>query len=291
MISHSSHNKNGDARLAIIAGSGRLPVDVALAAREQGIDPFIIAITGEADYDWSDFEYKELPIANFAQVAKTLKNQNVDRVVLAGGIRNRPKISDIRITLKMLFSFPKLLKDILAGGDDALLRTTIKLFEMHGVEVVGAQDVVPNLLAAEGVLGVTGISKIDQVDIDIAATAASQLGLDDKGQAAVAINGQVVATEDANGTDAMLEKIADQNQSNRLNGGSGVLVKLCKPQQDRRADLPTIGPMSVHNAYKAGLAGIAVEAGRSFILDKENVIKEADKYGLFVAGITRKASS
>ena len=291
MISHSSHNKNGDARLAIIAGSGRLPVDVALAAREQGIDPFIITITGEADYDWSDFEYKELPIANFAQVAKTLKNQNVDRVVLAGGIRNRPKISDIRITLKMLFSFPKLLKDILAGGDDALLRTTIKLFEMHGVEVVGAQDVVPNLLAAEGVLGVTGISKIDQVDIDIAATAASQLGLDDKGQAAVAINGQVVATEDANGTDAMLIKIADQNRANRLNGGSGVLVKLCKPQQDRRADLPTIGPMSVHNAYKAGLAGIAVEAGRSFILDKENVIKEADKYGLFVAGITRKASS
>ncbi len=291
MISHSSHNKNGDARLAIIAGSGRLPVDVALAAREQGIDPFIIAITGEADYDWSDFEHKELPIANFAQVAKSLKNQNIDRVVLAGGIRNRPKISDIRITLKMLFSFPKLLKDILAGGDDALLRTTIKLFEMHGVEVVGAQDVVPNLLAAEGVLGVTGISKIDQVDIDIAATAASQLGLDDKGQAAVAINGKVIATEDANGTDAMLAKIADQNHANRLNGGSGVLVKLCKPQQDRRADLPTIGPMSVHNAYKAGLAGIAVEAGRSFILDKENVIKEADKYGLFVAGITRKASS
>ena len=291
MISHSSHNKNGDARLAIIAGSGRLPVDVALAAREQGIDPFIIAITGEADYDWSDFEYKELPIANFAQVAKTLKNQNVDRVVLAGGIRNRPKVSDIRITLKMLFSFPKLLKDILAGGDDALLRTTIKLFEMHGVTVVGAQDVVPNLLAVEGVLGVAGITQTDQIDIDIAASAASQLGLDDKGQAAVAINGQVVATEDANGTDAMLAKIADQNQSNRLNGGSGVLVKLCKPQQDRRADLPTIGPMSVHNAYKAGLAGIAVEAGRSFILDKENVIKEADKYGLFVAGITRKASS
>ena len=291
MISHSSHNKNGDARLAIIAGSGRLPVDVALAAREQGIDPIIIAITGEADYDWSDFEYKELPIANFAQVAKTLKNQNVDRVVLAGGIRNRPKVSDIRITLKMLFSFPKLLKDILAGGDDALLRTTIKLFEMHGVTVVGAQDVVPNLLAVEGVLGVAGITQTDQIDIDIAASAASQLGLDDKGQAAVAINGQVVATEDANGTDAMLAKIADQNQSNRLNGGSGVLVKLCKPQQDRRADLPTIGPMSVHNAYKAGLAGIAVEAGRSFILDKENVIKEADKYGLFVAGITRKASS
>ena len=70
-----------------------------------------------------------------------------------------------------------------------------------------------------------------------------------------------------------------------------MLVKLCKPQQDRRADLPTIGPNSVQKAHEAGLSGIAVEAGRSFILDKENVIKEANKHGMFIAGITRKASS
>jgi DUF1009 family protein len=92
---------------------------------------------------------------------------------------------------------------------------------------------------------------------------------------------------------ALAEKIgADPTTEPKtdLVDSQGVLVKLCKPQQDKRADLPTIGPTSVLNAHKAGLAGIAVEAGRSFILDKEKVIKEADKYGMFIAGITREAS-
>lgn len=291
MTRQTSHSLTSDARLAIVAGYGRLPVDVALAAREQGIDPFILALKGEADQNWDDFDHRIVPIANFALVARTLKELNVDRIILAGGVRNRPKVSDIRISFKMLFSFPKLLKDILAGGDDALLRTTINLFELHGVEVVGAQEIVPNLLAAEGVLGEIGIRELDEIDIEVASNAASQLGLDDKGQAAVSINGKVVAIEGSDGTDAMLKAISLQKRTGKTEGGQGVLVKLCKPQQDRRADLPTIGPMSVRNAHKAGLSGIAVEAGRSFILDKENVIKEANKYGMFIAGISRKASS
>lgn len=290
MTRHTSHTKKSDARLAIIAGYGRLPIDVALAAREQGIDPYILALQGEADQDWSDFDHIDLPIANFSKVVKTLRLQNVDRIVLAGGVRKRPKIADIRPTFKLLFSLPKLLKVILSGGDDALLSLTINLFEMHGVKVVGAQEIVPNLLAQEGVLGAVAMNQQDQADINIASIAASQLGRDDKGQAAVAINGQVVATEGADGTDAMLRALAEQFGSDKSSPKQGVLVKLSKPQQERRADLPTIGPMSVVNADKAGLSGIAVEAGRSFILDKENVIKEADKRGMFIAGISREAS-
>lgn len=290
MTRHTSHSKKSDARLAIIAGYGRLPIDVALAAREQGIDPFILALEGEADQDWRDFDHIDLPIANFSKVVKSLRSQNVDRIVLAGGVRKRPRISDIRPTFKLLFSLPKLLKVIRSGGDDALLSLTINLFEMHGVKVVGAQEIVPNLLAQEGVLGKVAISEQNQADIDIASIAASQLGRADKGQAAVAINNQVVATEGADGTDAMLRALAEQFGSDKSAKGQGVLVKLSKPQQERRADLPTIGPMSVINADQAGLSGIAVEAGRSFILDKENVIKEADKRGMFIAGISRKAS-
>lgn len=290
MTGPTSHTKKSDARLAIIAGYGRLPIDVALAAREKGIDPYILALKGEADQDWSNFDHIDLPIANFSKVAKTLRLQNVDRIVLAGGVRKRPKIADIRPTFKLLFSLPKLLKVILSGGDDALLSLTINLFEMHGVKVVGAQEIVPNLLAQEGVLGAVAISPQNQADIKIASIAASQIGRDDKGQAAVAINDQVVATEGADGTDAMLRALAEQFGSDKSPQKQGVLVKLSKPQQERRADLPTIGPMSVINAAQAGLSGIAVEAGRSFILDKENVIKEADKRGMFIAGISREAS-
>ena len=290
MTGPTSHTKKSDARLAIIAGYGRLPIDVALAAREKGIDPYILALKGEADQDWSDFDHIDLPIANFSKVAKTLRLQNVDRIVLAGGVRKRPKIADIRPTFKLLFSLPKLLKVILSGGDDALLSLTINLFEMHGVKVVGAQEIVPNLLAQEGVLGAVAISPQNQADIKIASIAASQIGRDDKGQAAVAINDHVVVTEGADGTDAMLRALAEQFGSDKSPQKQGVLVKLSKPQQERRADLPTIGPMSVINAAQAGLSGIAVEAGRSFILDKENVIKEADKRGMFIAGISREAS-
>ncbi len=290
MIRPTSHTNQSDARLAIIAGYGRLPIDVALAAREKGIEPYIIAIQGEADQDWGDFDHTYLPIANAIKVVRTMRQHNVKRIVFAGGVRNRPKITDVRITFKLLFSLPKLLKVILAGGDDALLRTTINLFEIHGVKVLGAQEIAPNLLAQEGVLGKIGISDQNQIDIKIASNAALQLGLADKGQAAVSVNGVVAAIETADGTDAMLATLADKMRSEPPTDYKGVLVKLSKPQQDKRADLPTIGPMSVINAHKAGLAGIAVETGRSFILDKENVIKEADKYGMFVAGITRKAS-
>ncbi|MEP2978752.1 MAG: UDP-2,3-diacylglucosamine diphosphatase LpxI [Lentilitoribacter sp.] len=297
MTSLTSHTNESDARLAIVAGYGRLPIDVAVAALEMGIDPFIIAIRGEADQDWGDFDHAYLPIANAVKVVKTMRQHNVNRIVFAGGVRNRPKVTDVRITFRLLFSLPKLLKVIRAGGDDALLRTTINLFEIHGVRVLGAQEIAPNLLAQEGVLGKIGISEQNKADIKAASSAALKLGIADKGQAAVSVNGTVVAIEGSDGTDAMLKALADNSgvnptaeQQTDLASNQGVLVKLCKPQQDKRADLPTIGPTSVINAHKAGLAGIAVEAGRSFILDKENVIKEADKYGMFIVGITREAA-
>ncbi|MEP3196673.1 MAG: UDP-2,3-diacylglucosamine diphosphatase LpxI [Lentilitoribacter sp.] len=297
MTSLTSHTNESDARLAIVAGYGRLPIDVAVAAREMGIDPFIIAIRGEADQDWGDFDHAYLPIANAVKVVKTMRQHNVNRIVFAGGVRNRPKVTDVRITFRLLFSLPKLLKVIRAGGDDALLRTTINLFEIHGVTVLGAQEIAPNLLAQEGVLGKIGISEQNKADIKAASSAALKLGIADKGQAAVSVNGTVVAIEGPDGTDAMLKALADNSgvnptaeQQTDLASNQGVLVKLCKPQQDKRADLPTIGPTSVINAHKAGLSGIAVEAGRSFILDKENVIKEADKYGMFIVGITREAA-
>src|SRR5690606_5852108 len=111
-------------------------------------------------------------------------------------------------------------------------------------------------------------------------------GVLDVGQGAVSVGGRVVALEGAEGTDQMLERVADLRRQERISGRrKGVLVKLCKPQQDVRADLPAIGLSTVVNASRAGLAGIAVEAGRSLVLDERELLDAAEQAGLFVCGI------
>ncbi|MFB2605773.1 UDP-2,3-diacylglucosamine diphosphatase LpxI domain-containing protein, partial [Rhizobium phaseoli] len=120
------------------------------------------------------------------------------------------------------------------------------------------------------------------------AEAAETLGRLDVGQGAVSIGGRIVALEGLEGTDEMLDRVAGLRAAGRISARRrGVLVKLCKPQQDVRADLPAIGLSTVLNAGKAGLAGIAVEAGRSLVLDRAAVIRAADGAGLFVCGLDR----
>ena len=118
-------------------------------------------------------------------------------------------------------------------------------------------------------------------DRDMALSAALANGLRDKGQAAVAIGGMLVAVEDAKGTDAMLRRIGEM-KNGRVQGLQGVLAKTAKPQQERRVDLPSIGPETVDNVVRAGLAGIIVSAGSSLIIDRDEVIKRADASGVFI---------
>jgi len=130
--------------------------------------------------------------------------------------------------------------------------------------------------------------KDDITDILKAAEAANALGLLDVGQGAVSVGGRVVALEGPEGTDGMLERVASLRTAGRISARrKGVLVKLCKPQQDLRADLPSIGPSTVENARSAGLAGIAVEAGRALVLEREALIAAANASGLFVVGLDR----
>ncbi|MCA1366014.1 LpxI family protein [Bradyrhizobium sp. BRP14] len=275
-------------RLAIIAGAGALPHHVAEAARRQGEDPFIIALSREADADWTGFDHSTLGIGDFAAISGTFQAKGVDRVVLSGAVRRRPEWRDIRPTLKTLAKVPNILRTLMSGGDDAVLRMVIELIEASGARVIGAHEVVPNLLADTGPIGAHAPTAEDRRDIEAAIAAANALGALDVGQGAVAVGGRVVALEGAEGTDAMLERVAALKVDGRISARRrGVLVKLCKPQQDERADLPSIGPSTVAGAAAAGLAGIAVEAGRALVLERARVVEAADKEGLFILGIER----
>ncbi|QCI97728.1 LpxI family protein [Agrobacterium larrymoorei] len=273
-------------RLAIIAGSGFLPYYVALAAREAGENPLIIRLENEADLDWSQFESAAISVGDVRSLGQLLSTNGIDRVVLSGGVSRRPEWREIRPNLKMIAKMPSIIRTLLSGGDDTVLQMVIGLIEAQGARVIGAHEIAPALLATTGPLGHIKPNDDDRRDIAKAAKAALTLGALDIGQGAVSVGGRIVAMEGVEGTDGMLERVAALRAAGRISSRrKGVLVKLCKPQQDIRADLPTIGPSTVFNAAKAGLAGIAVEAGRAFILDREAMLKAADNAGLFVCGI------
>ncbi|MFN7011826.1 MAG: LpxI family protein [Allorhizobium sp.] len=275
-------------RLAIVAGGGFLPLYVAEAARAAGENPFVLRLRNEADQRWDGFDNAVIGVGDMAGLSKLLKANGIDRVVLSGGVKRRPAFGEIRVNLKSLIKLPMAVRTLLAGGDDVVLKMVIGLIEAQGCHVIGAHEIAPDLLAETGPIGAVVPTGDDLRDVARAAEAAEALGRLDVGQGAVSVGGRIVALEGVEGTDAMLERVAHLRAEKRISQRrKGVLVKLCKPQQDVRADLPTIGRSTVENAKLAGLAGIAVEAGRALVIEREALVKAADEAGLFVIGIDR----
>ncbi|SMF67253.1 hypothetical protein SAMN02982989_3556 [Xaviernesmea oryzae] len=273
-------------RLAIIAGNGSLPVHLAEAARAAGENPFIIPLRNESDQRFEGFETASASIADIAGFDRLFREKRIDRVVLSGGVTRRPDWRDIRPNWKALRKLPLLVRTLVSGGDDALLQVAIGIIEAQGCRVIGAHEIAPGLLARTGPLGAHSPSDEDRRDIEKASEAARRLGELDIGQGAVSVGGRIVALEGVEGTDRMLERVAALRVEGRISARrKGVLVKLCKPQQDMRADLPAVGPSTVANAVKAGLAGVAIEAGRALVLEEEKMIAAADAAGIFVCGI------
>lgn len=275
-------------RLAIVAGRGRLPLDVAEAARQVGENPYILGIEGEVTADLSGYDHTIIGLGNAAGLLRLLKQESIRRVVLSGGIDRRPELSEIRPPLRILYKLPGMLRTVFGGGDDKVLRLVIDLIENGECHVVGAHEVIPDLLATTACLTRTKPGKTDWRNIDMARRGALALGSLDVGQGAVAVSGRIIALEGAEGTDGMLKRVSRLRKSGRISPSApGVLVKFCKPQQDIRADLPSIGLTTIDNLAEAGLSGVAVEAGRSLILDRAEAVAKADSLGLFIVGITR----
>jgi len=282
----SFHHLGPEAKVAIIAGSGMLPHSVVDALQASARRPLVVAIEGEATFDPAPDRYDLLPVKleHVGLLMPRLKREGVTHLVMAGGIRRRPPLTSLRIRPKVLLFLPKLLWAY-ARGDDDLLSTLIGWVESHGIIVVGAHEVAPELLAPDQVMTRAKPTAADEKDISAALEAARAIGRLDIGQAAIAVGGRVVALEGIEGTDGLLERMKDLRSHGRLAGKKrGVLVKCAKPGQESRADLPSIGPRTVVDAHAAGLAGIAVEAGRSFILETGETVRLANELGLFLLG-------
>ena len=268
-------------RLGLIAGGGGLPVEIARSRQREGRPVFVIRLKGLADPAMRQFEGEDAGVVELGRCIKALRRAGCDRVCFAGVVR-RPDFAALKpdlLALRYLPGVAAAAKD----GDDALLRAILAVFEKEGflVESVGAAGEA--LTIGQGPLGRIDAGPDHAGDIHLAMAAAREVGATDVGQGAVARDGAVVAREDDQGTDAMLELCASLNAA--PDQRRGVLAKIPKPRQDRRVDLPTIGVATLERLAAAGLAGVVGESGALLVVDPEAVREAADRLGLFVVGV------
>ncbi len=268
-------------KLGIIAGGGAIPAMLIRHCREQGRDFFVLAIEGNADkaFFTEDIPHQWIRIGQAGTGFKRFAEEKVQDVVMIGTIR-RPGFFDLVPDLRTTAFFAKV--GAKALGDDGILRALVSEIEAEGMVVKGIHEVMTDLLIKPGVLGRHKPDRQALADIRRGMEVASELGRLDVGQAVIVQQGLVLGVEGIEGTDELIRRCGDY----RRKGDGGVLVKLRKPQQDMRIDLPTIGARTVERAHEAGLRGIAVHTGNGLIVDEAEVIRLADKYGLFVMGVT-----
>jgi DUF1009 family protein len=265
--------------LAVLAGRGPLPALVIEAARARGREVFVLAFAGETDPALVDgLPHAWVALGAVGRTLRTLRASGAREVVMIGPVR-RPALATLQLDARGMQLLARL--GLRPRGDDRLLQAIVEELERDGFAVLGADELIGALLAPEGLLTQAGPDHQAGLDIALGATVALRLGELDVGQAVVVQQGLVLGVEAAEGTDRLLERCAGLKRA----GPGGVLVKLKKPGQERRTDLPTIGPDTVRRAVAAGLDGIAVQAGHCLIVERACTVAAADRAGLFLLGI------
>lgn len=269
-------------RLGIVAGGGALPGYIAERCREQGRDVFIVALKQHADPAVvGAWPHVWVRLGSAGEALHHLREAGVEELVLVGAVR-RPSLTELRPDARALRF---LAKGLLGAGDDGLLRAVVRALEQEeGFHVLAVEDVAGGLLAGAGTLGRHRPDADDRADIARGRDVLAALGHADVGQATVVQAGIVLGIEAVEGTDALIRRCAELCRDAKR----PVLVKMAKPRQERRIDLPTVGLETVALCRDAGFAGIALEAGACLIADRDATLAAADAGGLFVEGIRRQ---
>jgi DUF1009 family protein len=268
-------------KLGILAGGGDLPARIIQLCRDTGREFFVIAFEEQATPECvAGTPHAWVRLGAAGKALKALREAGAEELVMAGAIR-RPSLASLRPDAWGARLLAK--AGPAAFGDDGLLSMVVReLEESEGFRVIAPEHLVPEMLAPAGTLGAVEPDAAALRDIERGVSAARAIGALDIGQAAVVQEGVVLALEAVEGTDAMLVRCAGL----RRESPGGVLVKVRKPGQERRVDLPTIGVATVRAAAAAGLGGIAIEAGGALVIDRTSTIAAADAAGLFVVGVT-----
>ena len=272
--------------VGVIAGGGAMPFAVADSLSARGIAAVIFALKGACDpAGVARFRHHWISVGQIGKATRLFRSEGCRELIFIGSLA-RPALSDIRLdwgTLRVMGTVVAAFR----GGDDHLLSGIGRIFEQDGFRMVGVKDAAPDLLMPRGCITRAVPDAAATADIARGREVLAALGPFDIGQAAVVIDGHVVAVEDIEGTDGLLARVARLRSERRIRAkaGCGVLVKGPKSGQDLRYDLPAVGPRTVEAVAAAGLAGIAVAADNAIAAEPQAMIEAADKAGLFIAGV------
>lgn len=277
---------SGEGPLAMICGGGSLPLAVADAVAASGRRVVLFPLRGAAEGTPVErHRHHWIYVGQIGKFLKLARAEGCSDVVFIGALV-RPSIWQVHPDLVGLSFLPKVLRAF-RGGDNHLLSGMGKLLEGEGLRLLGAHEVAPQILVPEGALGRVQLTERDRADIALGLDYLHAAGPFDVGQAVIVADRHVLAVEAAEGTDGMLARMAEMRANGRVRAarGIGVLVKAPKPHQDRRFDLPSIGPKTVEGAARAGLAGIAVVADETIVAEPAAMTAAADAAGVFVVGV------
>src|ERR1700675_3711654 len=272
--------------IGLIAAGGVMAFAVADSLVARGLNPVVFALKGACDpVRVARFRHHWIAVGQVGRAMKLFRAENCRDLVFIGTLV-RPALSEVRLdwgTLRVLGRVWAAFR----GGDDHLLSGIGRILEQDGFRMVGIKDVAPDLLMPEGCITLKAPDQAAAADIARGREVLGALSPFDIGQATIVIDGHVVAVEDIEGTDGLLARVARLRSEGRIRArpARGVLVKAPKRGQDLRFDLPTIGPRTIDAAVKAELAGVAIVAGNTIVVEPQSMIEAADAAGLFVTGL------
>ncbi|RDI56703.1 LpxI family protein [Microvirga subterranea] len=275
-----------DGPIAIIAGSGQLPIQLVKHLEETGQNYRVLAFRGFAAPELRRHAHATADLLDLKTIMGVLEGWRPRAVSLVGAVR-RPGFSALLGAYSLLRNMQEV-KEVIARGDDQVLRGAVMLLEERGHRVVGAHELAPGLVAPPTLTGKLDPQEDDRQAISVGLDLLHSLSAFDIGQAAIVAREHVLAVEGPEGTDGMLRRVKGLRQSwfgLRRRKEGGVLIKAAKRGQDLRVDMPTIGPRTVVEAAQAGLSGVAIGAGSTLVLDQEKSLATADRLGLFLVAV------
>lgn len=264
-------------RIGLIAGSGQFPIIFSKAAKSKGFAVYAVAYLNETDPALEEYveAIEWMHIGQLKRLIMFFKKNNIGKAVMMGAIKKTKMFSDVRPDIKAITLIAKMRHT----HDNGILSGFAEVLEKEGIKILASTFLLPDLLAQKGCWTKRKPARSEKADIRLGWKLAKEIGRLDIGQCVVVGGGSVLAVEAIDGTDATIKR------GGKLARGIAVVVKVCKPNQDIRFDVPAVGVQTIKTMHEAGAGALTIEAGKAIVFDRQEMIKLANKHGISIVAL------